>query len=210
MLDLAPRQQDILRYIHEFIARNACPPSVREIAAAFGFRSTNGAASHINALERKGYLEKLGPGGLARSLRLTERALSHFQVTSGLDLPLLGSVVAGGLNAPASYEGERVHVDQSLLPVGAPAFALRVTGDSMIGDNILDGDIVIVRQQTQAREHEIVVAVLDGETTVKRYHQGPKGITLVPANPRLKPIPVSPERDFSIAGVVVGLCRKLV
>jgi repressor LexA len=165
-------------------------------------------AAHIDALERKGYLEKAGGGRLARSIRLTGKARSGLGSPFSRSVPLLGGVVAGTPVAPASYEGESLQVDPTLLPRDAPTFALTVHGDSMVEDAILDGDIVLVRAQGEARPHDVVVAVLDGETTVKRYELRESGPFLVPANAGMRPIPLA-GRQFSIAGVVVGLMRKL-
>jgi repressor LexA len=211
--ELPPRQKSILEYLRVFLQQQGCPPSYREIGQAFGIRSTNGVSAHLQALEKKGYIERMGSGGLARSIRLTEKARFLLQPEGAprpsMTLPRLGRVIAGRPVSPAAEEDGTLVVDASLCPRGGPSFVLQVQGDSMVEDGIFEGDMLIVKEQAEAQEMDIVVALLDGETTVKRFHRAPAGVMLVPANRAMKPIPVRAESQFSIAGVVVGLVRKI-
>lgn len=223
MEPLTERQKTVLDFVVEYIRVHRFPPTVREIGRALGIRSTNGVSDHLKALERKGYLERRGMK--SRALIPTPLALeacgegsetsaveSAARETSTLRVPVLGRVAAGTpILAEESWENS-IEVDRALLGKNAEAvnFALRVSGDSMIGDGIHDGDLVLVRQQPTARPGEIVVARIEDEATVKRFYPEGERIRLQPSNPRLAPIYVSPDdgRDVQILGVVVGLFRQ--
>ena len=211
MEDLAPRQKEVLDFIAASIQQQGIPPSLREIGDALGIRSTNGVADHIKALLKKGYVSRVdGAGsGRARALRLTEKATGRFHDTSTVAVPLVGHVAAGApLLAEENYDGS-IHVDASMVPAGGTIFALKVVGDSMIEEGILDGDLVFVRKQQTARNGEVVVALVDGEATVKFFfHEGSR-IRLEPANASMSPILVGPDQPVSIVGVVTGLYRRM-
>jgi len=210
MEDLTTRQREILDFLVTFLDQHGYPPSFREIASGLGFKSTNGVAYQLKVLQELGYLERNVPGSPARALRLSAQAAGTFRSTSTVSVPIVGHVVAGRpLFSEEVFEGSRA-VDSSLCPRGAEVFALRVNGDSMVESGILDGDLVIVRKQDTARNKDIVVAVLDGETTVKRLDTQRDGVRLLPANARMAPIPVPPGSELHIAGVVVGLFRSMV
>jgi repressor LexA len=199
---LTNRQQAILSFIRDCIVDDGRAPTIREMCERFEIRSTNGIRDHIKALITKGYLEK--DSMLSRGIRLVEN-VSH-QVGS---LPLVGSAPAGyPLTAIENYEGE-IAVDKSFLP-SAEAFTLRITGDSMRGAGIHDGDIVVVQKQDDANSGEIVVAVIDNEATVKRiYYEKDGALRLQPENDSFSPIMVDPSVvEFYIAGKVVGLMRR--
>lgn len=224
---LTERQQAVLEFVVRHIRENQFPPTVREIGLGLGIRSTNGVSDHLKALERKGYLEKRGMK--SRGLVPTAAAMEALgwegaepeaavpsriqEQESTLAIPVLGRVAAGQpILAEESWDAV-VRVDRGFLgSKEGPTFALRVTGDSMIGDGIHEGDLVVVRQQATARSGEIVVVRIENEATVKRYFPEGDRIRLQPSNPRLSPMYVEKgsARDVQILGVVVGLLRSFV
>ncbi len=207
MEDLAPRQREILEFIAATVDQKGVAPSFREIGDALGIRSTNGVADHVKALERKGYVERVGGRGRARSLRLTDKATGGFHDDATVAVPVIGRVAAG-LPALAEENYEKtVRVDGSLVPSGVPCFALTITGESMIEDGILDGDIVVVRQQKTARNGETVVVRVDDEATCKRFYRESGRIRLQPANSSMEPIYIDSTHDVEVLGKVVALLR---
>jgi len=197
---LTSQQQKLLTYISDNIRGSGRPPTVREICAAFGFRSTGTARDHLRALEVKGHLKKL-PG--------KSRGLVPFNWPKILrvefpPMPILGRVPAGGpLLAEENIEGS---IDFSEEFAGQKTFALKVHGDSMIDAGICEDDLVIVRAQNHAEPGEIVVALVDGEATVKRLARRNDKLWLQPANRRYDPIPV--EGDTKVLGKVIGVIRS--
>lgn len=205
--ELSPRQRDVLDFIRSALNQRGYPPTYREIGDALGISSTNGVADHVKALVRKGFLEKSG-GGAARGLKLTTKARPP-QRGDTVSVPVIGQVAAGiPILAEENYE-KSLHFDRSMLPSGSSAiYALRVRGDSMMEEGILDGDVVVVKQQSTARNGDIVVALVDGEATVKFYfHEGSR-IRLQPAHPTMAPIYVDPSQTSGLQGIVVGVYRQ--
>jgi repressor LexA len=207
MPDLTDRQQAILDFVRERIAADGMPPTWAEIARAFGFRQTRAAQKHLQALEAKGYLTLLP--GKARGIRLPA---SQTNSNEQRRLPILGRVAAGlpiGADAPLDVEAERhLLVDRGLFST-APDYLLRVQGDSMRDDGILDGDLVAVRRASEARSGQTVVARLDDEITIKRLQVESDGrIRLLPRNPDFAAIAIQPGQDFAIEGVYCGLIRE--
>lgn len=214
---LTDRQKEVLRFIAATTEQRGFPPTIREIGEEFSIRSTNGVNDHLKALERKGYLSR----GEQKSRALVPTAsgrqllgLLGSKADGTVEVPVVGRVAAGApLLAEENLE-DPVRIDGALLPVGPAArdvFALRVKGDSMIGDGIFDGDLVFVRRQSAARPGEIVVALIENEATCKRYFPEGDRIRLEPSNPRLSPIYVSRQehREVAILGVVVGVYRRI-
>jgi repressor LexA len=210
MEELSPRQQAILDFIVSTLDQRGVVPTYREIGASLGIGSTNGVSDHIKALVKKGYLERAGDPGSPRCLKLTPRATGKVMDDGVVGVPVLGRIAAGApLLAEENYEGT-VRVDGGLLPAGGNVFALVVRGESMIEDGIQDGDFLFVRQQVNARNGEITVAMVDGSATVKRLYREGARVRLQPANKDMDPIYVDPAaRDFSIIGVAVGLYRRI-
>ena len=212
MQDLSPRQRDVLEYIVGMIQQRGVPPTFREIGAAMSIGSTNGVSEHIKALERKGYLVRIGGRGAPRSMTLTEKCgfLVDEDPSDTVGIPVLGRIAAGNPLHAVETHDDTIRIDAALVPSGAKVFALVVTGDSMIEDGIHDGDYLFVRQKNQARNGEIAVAMVDGEATVKRYFKEGNRIRLQPANSAMQPIMVEPSSgDFSILGIAVGVYRQL-
>ena len=211
-MTLTDRQQAILDYLREHIAAEGRPPTLAEIALAFGFRQARSAQDHLQALAAKGAIE-LVPG--ARGIRLLDgdglpAANDGFgaQRAAGvLSLPLLGRVAAGRpIDPQADYEGQML-LDRALF-FPTPDFLLRVSGDSMRDDGIFDGDLIAVRRTPDAENNQIVVARIDGEITVKRFKQGRGKVLLMPRNPAYSPIEVPQDADFAIEGLYCGLVRR--
>ena len=209
MEDLAPRQREVLEVIASWVQQRGIPPSLREIGDVLGIRSTNGVADHIKALVRKGYIERVSGSGIARGLRLTAKCTGTFHESSTVVVPIVGQVAAGApILAQENYDGS-IHVDSSMVPAGSTVFALRIRGDSMIGDGILDGDTVFVKQQSTARKGEIVIAMVEDEATCKRFYNEGDHVRLQPSNPDMAPILVAANQPLVLLGVVVGLYRGI-
>lgn len=209
MDDLSKRQQEVLDFIQSRVFQNNIPPTYREIGDALGISSTNGVSDHVKALIKKGYLRKVASGsGAARGLILTEKS-SIQRSEAVVDVPLLGTVAAGSpILAEESYE-RTLRLDATMADSRSPVFALHVRGDSMINAGIFDGDIVIVRQtESDFRPGDIVVALIDGEATVKYFFRESNRICLQPANDHMKPIYIVPSQNSLIQGVVIGLYRQ--
>jgi repressor LexA len=204
---LTDRQRAILDYVRQSSLKNGFPPTLREIGRHFGIRSTNGVNDHLRALERKGYLERL---------ELKSRTLRPVSVGTGelVDVPLVGRVAAGTPLLAAENVEDTLRVDRFFLGTRTPreVFALRVAGDSMVEDGILDGDYLFVRKQLVANPGDIVVALVDEEATVKRYYPEGDRIRLQPANRAMQPIFVRKKdfRQVNLMGVVVGVYRSVV
>lgn len=208
MTEPSKRQNDVLDYIAETIESRGLPPSYREIGDALGIASTNGVSDHVKALIKKGYLKKLeGAPGAARGIQLTAKSRSMHANDNFIEIPLLGHVAAGTPMLAEEHHERTINFDSKLLRGDGPTYALRVRGDSMIEEGIHDGDMVIVRQQATARNGDIVVALVDGEATVKYFFHEGKRIRLQPANSAMDPIFVGPEQTTLIQGTVAGVIR---
>ena len=199
---LTPKQQAIYEFIQDRIVHRGQAPTIREIGSAFDISSTNGVRTHLTALIKKGYLKKQEL--VSRGIELVRNFASEIG-----RVPLVGSVPAGlPIDAVENVEGE-IAVDFSFLPQGE-SFSLRVMGESMKNAGILDGDVVVVKKQATADKGDIVVAIVNGEATVKRYFPHDGKIRLQPENDDFEPIIVDKRSgDFRIAGKVVGLLRRL-
>ncbi len=199
---LTRKQHEILNFVTEAIAANGYAPSFEEIAERFGYQSLATVHEHLSNLERKGYIRR----GYNESRAI--EVLPPRGNTGASDLPLLG-LVAAGLPIESMMAGEVVQVPDSMLPRRGPNYALRVRGESMIDEQIRDGDLVVVNGRESADNGEMVIALVNGsEATVKRFYREPGGwIRLQPANTAMRPLRYQ-ERDVLIQGVVVGVIRK--
>ena len=210
MEPLSPRQAQVLEFIADWIERQGIPPSYREIGEALDIRSTNGVSDHVRALERKGYLQRVGDPGSARSLRVTPQARGRLEDDRVVGIPVLGRVAAGQPILATEDREDAILVDRGLLPSSGQLFALTVRGDSMIEDGILDGDYVFVRHAETCREGEIAAVLIDGEATIKRFYRERGRIRLQPANRDMAPIYVEPGvGEVRVLGVVVGVYRRV-
>jgi repressor LexA len=198
MDQLTERQAEILVLLRKFVRERGYPPTVRELVSLTGRKSTAGVQKLLEALERKGYIKKIP--GRSRGIVLLGGVQSVW-------VPLVGCVVAGApVFSEENIEGYCA-LDESVVPEGS--FLLRVRGDSMICDHIQDGDLILVRPQPKAEDGAIVVAMVDGEATVKRLRFGTDEIQLVPSNPTLKPLLIREDTQLRIIGTVVAVFRFL-
>ncbi len=201
MTTLSPRRSAILTFIRERIAGQGQPPSLAEIAEAFGFASRSVARKHVLALTEAGFIE-VNPHQ-ARGIRLLDQPAR----AELLDIPVLGRVAAGRPMGADAEVHSRLLLDPGMFS-RTPDYMLRVQGDSMIEDGILDGDLVAVHREAEARNGQIVVARLDGEVTIKRFQRTAEGVRLLPRNPAYEPILVRDDQDLAIEGVFCGLVRQ--
>jgi repressor LexA len=205
---LTRTQQRVLDYIVR-AAEAGRPPTIREIGAAFRWRSTGTVRDHLRALAAKGVVrwEHGRARGIVPAMRRTPRQQESGIRNAEPGIPLLGRVAAGRpLLAEENLDGH-LDIPGAVSAGRAGVFALRVQGDSMRDAGILDGDAVVVRKQETARAGEIVVALVDGEATVKRLRLAGRRAFLDPANPAYQPIPVGGETR--IVGRVVGVWRDV-
>ncbi len=199
---LTDRQRQVFDYIESQIMERGHAPTIREIGAKFRITSTNGVRTHLTALIKKGYVKK--QQYISRGLELSRPIATQIG-----RLPLVGRVAAGSpIDAIENIDRE-LSLDLSFLPKG-DSFALKVNGDSMKNVGILDGDIVLVKKQSVAQKGEIIVARINNEATVKRYHPEGDRVLLLPENEDFKPITVNKRSgEFRIEGKVVGLLRRM-
>ncbi|MBZ4039206.1 transcriptional repressor LexA [Novilysobacter selenitireducens] len=195
---LSSQRAAVLAFLRRELAAGRAP-SLAEVAGAFGFASRNAAQKHVQALVGQGLLEQVP--GRKRGLRLPEGRADL------LPLPVLGRVAAGvPIGADIGLD-QQLWLDRRLFsPV--PDYLLKVQGDSMIDDGILDGDLVGVHRTPDARDGQTVVARIDGELTIKRLRRERRRLRLMPRNPAHTPIDVEPGQDFAIEGVYCGLVRR--
>ena len=201
---VTPRQRRIIEFIRRTVRERGYPPTVREIGEAVGLASSSSVHAQLANLERRGLVKRDPTKPRAMELRGPGSTR-----TTGVSVPLLGRIAAGApvladeniedyLTVPSGYAGEDDH------------FALRVSGESMVGAGILDGDVVVVRRQDSADEGDVVAALLPGpaedEATVKRFHLEDGRVLLVPANPPMEPLELGMGR---VIGKVVALLRRL-
>lgn len=205
---LTPAQQAFLEYVAGFIAENGQAPTTREIQGALGLRSPRSVSQYLDALQRTGYISRLSETKRsARNIRLLRHPPGPAAAggTTTALVPVLGSVPAGSPVLAEEHAVGQIAVSEELVPPGAAYFALRVAGDSMNEADINDGDLVLVRQQFNAKDRDIVVALVDGDVTVKRFRSGRGAAVLEPvsSNPAHRPIIVGPS--FRVQGCVVAV-----
>ena len=197
---LTRRQREIYDFVCSFIAEHGYSPSLEEIGERFSLASVATVHKHVAQLVAKGWLRKVW--NRSRSLEP-----AGDDGGGSLTLPLLG-VVAAGTPIEAIEIEERIAVPRELVRKPEASFVLRVRGDSMIDEQIRDGDFVVVERRSEARDGETVVAVVaGGEATLKKWQRRGATVRLVPANARMRPIEV-PARDVEVRGVVRGLLRR--
>ncbi|MGO1000940.1 transcriptional repressor LexA [Lysobacter sp. CA196] len=219
-MSLTDTRRALLAYLRERIAADGLPPSQQEIAAHFGFRQNRSAGYHLQALQAEGLIELLP--GRARGIRLVHEAgldgefeahdvddASRAPTTNDprLSLPVLGRVAAGAPIGAAAEAESHVLIDR-LLFSPRPDYLLRVKGDSMREDGILDGDLVAVHRTRDAANGQTVVARIGEEITIKRLKITADGIELLPRNPDYAPIVIAADADFAIEGIYCGLVRR--
>jgi repressor LexA len=195
---LTKRQRQILEFYRAYTAAHALSPTLEEVAQHFGVNKVT-IFGHVSELERKGVLSRSGKR-ISRGLQLTDQS----EDLARPSVQILGQIAAGSPIQAVEDPEELTWGD--LIPDDRSVYALRVRGDSMIEDGIHDGDIVLVEGRQEARNGEMVVAILeDEETTLKRLYKEKKGYRLQPANSSMDPIYVD---DLQIRGVVIGVVRR--
>lgn len=207
------RKQRIIDYIAATVRESGYPPSVREIAAAVGLASTSAVHHHLSSLEREGLLER--DATQSRALRLTPSAMLSTGTTDagmrareggGQVIPVIGEIAAGGPIEAYQDASETVTVPD-LINTSPGTYVLRVRGDSMVDAHIMDGDLVVIREQQTARDGDIVVAqVEENAVTLKRFFKEQDRIRLQPANESYEP---QFYEDVRIQGKLVGVIRRV-
>lgn len=196
---LTDRQTQVLEFISQYLEDHSYPPTVREVAANFGFRSPRAAHDHMKALQRKGYI---------RTTPNRPRTLEVLKPLRAKGIPLLGRIAAGEPILAIEEAEQRVDLDPAFFGSGS-FFALKVNGDSMIEDHIAEGDLVILRSQQEAEQGQVVAVLMGEDVTLKHFHRSGDVIELRPANQTMEPIRVGPEDGpLNILGTMVGLVRK--
>jgi repressor LexA len=200
MQALTPRQQQILDWIRSYIEQSGMPPTRADLSHAMGFKSPNAAEEHLRTLQRKGAIEMLR--GASRGIRLIEAISDH------LGLPLVGKVAAGSPILAAEHIEHHYQLDPDLFQPRAD-YLLRVSGMSMRDIGILDGDLLAVHQVSSAQEGQVVVARIEDEVTVKRFHRQGSIVELLPENSDFQPIIVDlTTQELHIEGLAVGVIRN--
>jgi repressor LexA len=223
MDDLTRRQREVFEFLRSYAQSKGYPPTVREIRDAFRLQSNRGVIDHLRALERKGWIKRRR--GISRAIEIVggERGSSRArgapsdsgevarEGVGGVAYPIAGKIAAGRPAPPVEESGERLVLDRSLFGAGEDAFILEVRGDSMIEDHIVPGDLLVVRRQAACEPGEIVVALVDGEATVKRYVRDRDGAMLKPGNPRYAPIRLGARGSggSEVIGAVIGVIRRI-
>jgi repressor LexA len=201
-MPLTKRQREILNYLTAYAEQNGFAPSFEEIAENFSYNSLATVHEHLTNLERKGYIKRNYNESRAIEILPSEAS------PRAIELPLLGSVAAG-MPIEALEANETFCVPETLVGRGGSHYVLRVRGNSMVDEQIRDGDFVVINERQRADNGEMVIALLNGTSaTVKKYYRERDGrIRLQPANETMQPIYVH-ENDVRIQGIVVGVLRR--
>lgn len=201
MQKLTARQQQVLAFIREYMATNGYPPTRVDIARELGFRSPNAAEDHLKALARKGAIEMIP--GASRGIRLPNDA----EAADEHSLPVVGQVAAGAPILALENIENHCRIDPDFFSPRAD-YLLRVRGMSMKDIGILDGDLLAVHRTNEARNGQVVVARIDDEVTVKRFHKQGRKVSLIAENPEFAPIEIDlGEQELIIEGLSVGVIR---
>jgi repressor LexA len=200
--ELTPRQKRIYDFLSNAIREKGYAPSIPEIGQRFKITSTRGVFDHLKALEKKGYIKRIGK----RAIEIVSPT-GRSALPEAVEIPILGRIRAGApILAEENIEGFMAVANE--IARGKEAFALKVKGDSMIDDGIFDGDYVIIRRQETAENGDIVCALIGNEATLKRFQRTGSEVVLKPANPKYEPIIVS-KGEFRVLGKATGVIRKL-
>ncbi len=202
MHPLTPKEQKILNFIKTYSEKRGYAPTYSEIQEKFQYKAISSVQQFIQQLVDKGYLQV--PIGESR-----KRALILAKTENATEVPLEGYVAAGRLTEAVTHR-EYVNVPTDMLKSGADYFALKIKGDSMIEDCILDGDLAIIRRQEEANNGQTVVAIVGSDATIKRFYKKKTHIELHPANPNYDVIKIQPDEDFKILGVLASVIRRLI
>jgi repressor LexA len=201
---LTDKQERILNFIVEYVEDKGYPPSIREIGTAFEISSLRGVTVHLDALERKGYIKR---ANTSRSITVIGRTGATSPKRNVSFVPVLGTIAAGVPITATENVESMIPIPQDMVRHVQGAFALRVKGDSMIGDHIMPRDLVVIKPQPNAEDGDLVAVLLGDEATVKRIHFNGGHVRLMPSNPNYDPIEVNRE-DSRVIGKVIGLVRN--
>jgi repressor LexA len=204
--ELTSEQKRVYSFIIRYRQQTGFPPTVREIAQELGYKSPNNVRQHLRLIEQKGFIRLLA--GKARGIEITsfEENVPD-EDDESVSVPLIGAVAAGKpITAIENVDGY-LTLDKSIFK-GEGLFALRIKGDSMNGMGILNGDIVVVRKKSTAEHGEVVVVIIDGDATIKRFIKEGSKIILRAENPAYSDIVLSSSSSIQVAGKLVGVIRK--
>ncbi len=203
--ELTAEQERVFSFIVKHRSETGFPPTVREIAGKLGYRSLNNVRQHLRLIEQKGFIRLLA--GKARGIEITAGIPLRSADDEGVEVPLIGAVAAGKpITAIENVDGY-VTLDRSIFR-GEGLFALRIKGDSMTGMGILNGDIVVIRKKQSAEHGEVVVVIIDGDATLKRFIKENGKVILRAENPAYPDMILSSASSIQIAGKLVGVIRK--
>lgn len=196
------RQKQILNFLKDYISKYGHAPTLVEIAKKLGVRSLATVHEHLEVLERKRLIKKAS--GLIRGIELVDRKIG--QVVSGVELPILGFIAAGSPIEAYTDPNATFAVSPNMVSTNKKSYVLQVKGESMVEEGILDGDYVVIEETNQAKDGDIVVAMIEnGIVTLKRFFKEKNRVRLEPANAQMKPIYA---KDVAIQGRCVGVIRK--
>lgn len=199
---LYKRQKQILDFISQYIQKSGYSPTLTEIAEAIGVSSLATVHEHLTTMEKKGVIKRYE--GSVRGIELIDKKLG--QITKGIELPILGYIAAGRPIEPFTDPNASIQISPTLLTGKKRSFVLQVKGDSMVEDNILEGDYVVIEEQETANNGDIVVALLEnGFATLKKFFKEATRIRLEPSNSKMSPIFT---KNVKIQGRVVGIIRR--
>lgn len=189
-------------FLSSYINKYGHAPTLVEIAKKLGVKSLATVHEHLETLEKKGLIKK--SSGVARSIELVDRKIA--QIVQGAELPILGFIAAGAPIEPYTDPNATFAVSPNMISQNKKSFVLQVKGESMIEDGILDGDFVVIEETNQARNGDIVVAMIDnGIVTLKRFFKDKDAVKLIPANSAMQPIIA---KNVTIQGKCVGVIRR--
>lgn len=213
-MGITKKQHEVYTYIKEYTKNNGYAPTQREIKDAFGLKSFGSVQRYLKYLKDAGYLTQDWNSKRGLTLLDSDTAANPKQPAAennySASIPLLGDIAAGIPIEAIEQCDNHITISQDMIRPGHKHYALKVRGDSMIEDGILDGDVAIIRYGTTANRGETIVAIVDGEATLKKYHKKKDTIELHPANSTMSPIVVSRDQDFKVAGQLVGLIRTYI
>ncbi len=199
---LYKRQKQILNYLNEYIAKNGNAPTLVEIAKKLGVKSLATVHEHLQTLEIIGSIKK--SSGIVRSIELIDRKIG--EIVKGIELPLAGFIAAGSPIEPYTDPKATFAVSANMVTPAKKSYVLQVKGESMIEDGILDGDFVVIEETNQARDGDIVVAMIEnGVVTLKRFFKEKDRVRLMPANSSMQPIFA---KNVTIQGKCVAVIRR--
>lgn len=199
---LYKRQKQILDFLNSYIAKNGHAPTLVEIAKKLGVKSLATVHEHLQTLEKKGLIKK--SSGIVRSIELIDKKIG--ELVKGVELPLAGFIAAGSPIEPYTDPNATFALSQNMVSANKKSYVLQVKGESMIDDGILDGDFVVIEETNQARDGDIVVAMVEnGVVTLKRFFKEKDRVRLEPANQTMHPIYA---KNVVIQGKCVAVIRK--